>query len=349
MAPPTITVHPEGGVQSIGSTITLTAQAKGTEPMMWSFKKDGVEVASGRGFIATYSKQDTQLSDAGSYSCVFTNALGSVTTNIAKISYSPSLSITVGGDSHRSGFRKDDFGTLIQIDSNLFDDPLTGFYVSSERSYPVAIITENRQMLKNHPTLMCEILFDDGSIYSTSLSYVNQPHIAENFYIQGVIDPILVSKFANNRGKNIDVYLTPPNIDYDTFDSDFVMTIGQGYNQLGFAINPSYGSVVPNKWKPDIDPNTNFLTYEMNLNEFDFSGLFGNRTTKWNGFDAVKIEYLSDDGYYLRAIHDKFGTHPFEGANVSGYIQAMVNYEIFGLFKESVGKSFKVKISNYVP
>lgn len=53
--------------------------------MTWSFKKDGTEVNSGTGLLATYDVPSVVLADAGAYTCVFTNDAGESTTNAATV------------------------------------------------------------------------------------------------------------------------------------------------------------------------------------------------------------------------------------------------------------------------
>lgn len=53
--------------------------------MTWSFKKDGTEVNSETGLLATYDVPSVVLADAGSYTCVFTNDAGESTTNAATV------------------------------------------------------------------------------------------------------------------------------------------------------------------------------------------------------------------------------------------------------------------------
>jgi hypothetical protein len=79
-SPPVVTVDPQGGLFSPGSNVTLTAQASGTGPMSYEWKISGFTVSSGSGSSATLSLNNIQLANAGVYSCVFTNMVGSETS-----------------------------------------------------------------------------------------------------------------------------------------------------------------------------------------------------------------------------------------------------------------------------
>ena len=95
--PPTVDVDPISQDLTEGESLSLISQSSGNTPMNWSFQKDSVEVSSGTGFVATYSKESVTTDDAGSYTAVFTNPQGSDTSEPAIVTVSPAVSPTVSG------------------------------------------------------------------------------------------------------------------------------------------------------------------------------------------------------------------------------------------------------------
>lgn len=64
--------------------------AQGDTPMNWKWQKDGADIggATGSGLTATLNKASAVVGDAGNYTCIFTNAAGSVTSNAAAVTVS---------------------------------------------------------------------------------------------------------------------------------------------------------------------------------------------------------------------------------------------------------------------
>ncbi|GAB7221311.1 hypothetical protein VoSk93_05220 [Vibrio owensii] len=95
--PPTVDIDPTSQDLTEGESLSLISESSGNTPMNWSFQKDSVEVSSGTGFVATYSKESVTTDDAGSYTAVFTNPQGSDTSEPAIVTVSPAVSPTVSG------------------------------------------------------------------------------------------------------------------------------------------------------------------------------------------------------------------------------------------------------------
>ncbi len=70
-----------------GETLSLTVAASGTEPFTYQWKK-GASNAPGVSNQATYTRAGAVQSDTGSYSCVITNACGSVTSSASAVTVS---------------------------------------------------------------------------------------------------------------------------------------------------------------------------------------------------------------------------------------------------------------------
>ncbi len=85
-AAPAIATHPAATSASVGGSVTLSVSATGTGPFTYQWRKDGAALAGQTG--ATLTLSSVAASDAGSYSVVVTNALGSTPSNAAALTVS---------------------------------------------------------------------------------------------------------------------------------------------------------------------------------------------------------------------------------------------------------------------
>ena len=85
--PPTITSQPRGQVGYWGKSVTFSVTAKGSQPLSYQWRKDGapVEGASESSLLLT----NLQAADAGNYSVVVTNDVGSATSSNAYLTVNP--------------------------------------------------------------------------------------------------------------------------------------------------------------------------------------------------------------------------------------------------------------------
>jgi hypothetical protein len=77
----------------VGSNVTFTVVASGTQPLSYQWQFDGTNVAGATGI--TYTKNNVQQADAGSYAVVVTNIAGSVTSTPASLVVSLGLMISL--------------------------------------------------------------------------------------------------------------------------------------------------------------------------------------------------------------------------------------------------------------
>ena len=80
-SPPVIVAQPQSQTADAGSTATFTASAAGTAPLSYQWRFNGTPIAGATD--STYARSNLQTGDAGTYSLVVTNAVGSVTSSNA--------------------------------------------------------------------------------------------------------------------------------------------------------------------------------------------------------------------------------------------------------------------------
>jgi hypothetical protein len=99
---PAITAQPQSLSVLVGSNVTFTVAATGTLPLgyQWRFNGTNLDFATG----STYTRNDAQIADAGSYSVVVSNIAGTLSSADAVLAVtkpSPpqidSITLTPGG------------------------------------------------------------------------------------------------------------------------------------------------------------------------------------------------------------------------------------------------------------
>jgi uncharacterized membrane protein len=80
-SPPVIIAQPQGQTADAGSTATFTTLAAGTAPLSYQWRLNGADVAGATD--SAYVRSNVQPGDAGTYSVVVANAVGSVTSSNA--------------------------------------------------------------------------------------------------------------------------------------------------------------------------------------------------------------------------------------------------------------------------
>src|SRR5262249_46946767 len=85
---PSLTSQPASQVGGIGSNASFTVLATGTAPLSYQWLKDGAPVASSG---ATLNLTNVQQGDAGSYSVIVSNGVGSTTSSAATLIASDTL------------------------------------------------------------------------------------------------------------------------------------------------------------------------------------------------------------------------------------------------------------------
>ena len=89
LLPPSITVQPQSRTNIQGGTTVFTVSAAGTAPLACQWRKDDAPLADGGSVFgagtATLTLTNLQAGDAGSYTVVITNAVGSLTSAVASL------------------------------------------------------------------------------------------------------------------------------------------------------------------------------------------------------------------------------------------------------------------------
>ena len=80
---PSITTQPQSQTVNIGASVTFSVVATGTGPLSYQWKKNTVDI--GGATSDSYTISSVQPTDAGSYTVVVTNSVGSVTSSAATL------------------------------------------------------------------------------------------------------------------------------------------------------------------------------------------------------------------------------------------------------------------------
>jgi hypothetical protein len=83
MRPPVITTSPQNQTVAVGTNVTFTVTATGTEALTYQWRKDGVPIPDATN--SAFSLQPSALPDVGNYDVVVSNAAGSVTSQAARL------------------------------------------------------------------------------------------------------------------------------------------------------------------------------------------------------------------------------------------------------------------------
>lgn len=89
---PSITTQPQSQTNIVGATAAFNVGATGTEPLAYQWRFFGTNLAGAN--TSSLSLTNIQAADAGNYTVVITNAVGSVTSSVATLTISSGLLIT---------------------------------------------------------------------------------------------------------------------------------------------------------------------------------------------------------------------------------------------------------------
>lgn len=83
---PVITDQPDNVTVAAGQTATFSVSASGATPLTYQWRKNGANISGATGSV--YTKSNVQSGDAGNYTVVVSNSVGSATSNIATLAVS---------------------------------------------------------------------------------------------------------------------------------------------------------------------------------------------------------------------------------------------------------------------
>jgi hypothetical protein len=90
--PPAITTEPQSQAVTVGQSASFSVVATGTGPLGYQWNLDGVAIPGATGSVLTLSS--VQPADAGGYTVVVTNLVGSVTSAVATLTVNVPPAIT---------------------------------------------------------------------------------------------------------------------------------------------------------------------------------------------------------------------------------------------------------------
>lgn len=106
--PPVISAHPRGQTVVAGDAASFSVSASGAGSMVYQWRKDGVAIPGATASSLTLN--NIQPGDAGAYSVVVTNALGSTTSNAATLTVTPPVAPVIS--SHPQAATVDEGGAV---------------------------------------------------------------------------------------------------------------------------------------------------------------------------------------------------------------------------------------------
>ena len=119
---PVITSAPVGQSLPVGGTITLTVVATGTPPPSYQWRRNGTLIPAETN--ATFTKPNAQLADAGSYTVVLANTVGTIASAAVTVSVVPA-GISAQHVVARSGYTVG--GTVTVVNRLTYVGSTTGF------------------------------------------------------------------------------------------------------------------------------------------------------------------------------------------------------------------------------
>jgi hypothetical protein len=98
IAPPSISTHPTARTVNPGVSVSFSLRATGAPPLVYQWLKDGISLSDGGRITgaktASLSLDRAAWGDCGFYTCRVTNIAGSTTSNAARLTVNPTLTIT---------------------------------------------------------------------------------------------------------------------------------------------------------------------------------------------------------------------------------------------------------------
>lgn len=94
--PPSIVTQPQTWTNIVGTSANFFVAASGTAPLAYQWQLNGTNLASAT--ATNYSIASVQLTNAGDYTCIVTNAAGSITSSVAALTVISNIAPTITTD-----------------------------------------------------------------------------------------------------------------------------------------------------------------------------------------------------------------------------------------------------------
>jgi len=126
--PPTILVQPQSQRVAVGADVAYSVIVTGTPPFSYRWRLNETNLPAAEATNATLALRNVQVAQAGDYSVVITNLLGSVTSAVATLTVSQPTTITAAVYNAASGQMTFSFATVLGSTyiieyKNTLDDP----------------------------------------------------------------------------------------------------------------------------------------------------------------------------------------------------------------------------------
>jgi hypothetical protein len=112
-APPTIATQPTGKTVSVGDTISLSTVATGSTPLSYQWRLNSVALSGATS--SSYTTNNAQTNNSGSYTCVVTNSYGSITTSVASVTVLQDLAPHVANWWTNSALAFNSYNTAVTV------------------------------------------------------------------------------------------------------------------------------------------------------------------------------------------------------------------------------------------
>jgi uncharacterized protein (TIGR02145 family) len=287
--PPSIITQPSTQTVSAGQTVTFSVVVTGSTPITYQWQKDGANISGATS--SSYSIANPFAANAGSYSVVASNSVGSVTSNTANLTFNVSPSISThpltqtvnAGQSVTFSVLATGTATLIyqwnKNGTNISGATSANFTISNTASddagsYTVVVINNIGSMTSNSAILTVNGVADiDGNFYQT-IKIGTQEWAIENLkttkYNDGSAIPLITDSVAwNNR--------TTPGYCWQKNDITNKNKYGALYNW--YTINT--GKLAPPGWHIPSDAEWTIMENYLIANGYNWDGtITGNKIAK---------------------------------------------------------------------
>ena len=249
--PPSITAQPQSQTVIAGSTAMFSVAASGSAPLAYQWRQSGTNIAGAT--ASSFSRVNAQPINAGNYTVIVTNGLGSITSALASltINYSLTANATTGGtvakSPNQTSYAPGSVVTLTAASVSSF--PFSGWSGdASGTNNPLTVtLTTNLAITANFISPVADLIVDNpqatfSGTWSTDTSaadkygadYRTVSSAAGTASATGTFTPNVVA------GGRYDVYVSFPTINKGAASTPFLVSSSDG--NLNVSVTQSSGS-----------------------------------------------------------------------------------------------------------